>query len=149
MPWRPPRAKTCAPSAVADFRWLIPTMPTSTPSPIFAPRSTSIGMTWSCPATRLLAVGPRILREGSPDVGDSQDRERKLAQLEASSERYVAFWGIISLVASFVLGWPALLAWVGLAWWMQQFCQGMRGKAPNHPRPKVCHSKKSNRRCRD
>jgi hypothetical protein len=88
-------------------------------------------------------------REGLPDLGGNQERRRKLAQLEESSERYVAFCGIVSLAAFLLLGWPALLAWVGLAWGMQQFCDAMRGGAPNADSRKSRRTQKSKRRCCD
>lgn len=62
-------------------------------------------------------------------MAHNPERDRKLAELEAASERYVAFCGVVCVVAFFLLGWPALIAWVGLAWGMDQFVQAMRGKS--------------------
>lgn len=82
-------------------------------------------------------------------MGDYRNRRQRLNQLEEASDRYVAFCGVISLLAFFLLGWPALIAWVGLAWGMQQFCQAMRGVRPNRPTHEPRQTKKSNRRCCD
>lgn len=82
-------------------------------------------------------------------MGDHEDRQRKLHQLEAASERYVAFCGVISLAAFLLLGWPALIAWGGLAWGMQQFCQAMRGTTPKQPSHKPRQTKRPKRRCCD
>ncbi len=82
-------------------------------------------------------------------MDDDHERRRGLAGLEASSERYIAFCGVICLAAFFLLGWPALLAWVGLAWGMQQFCQAMQGRDHDPHSRKPRQPKKPKRRCCD
>ena len=85
-------------------------------------------------------------------MANNQERDRKLAELEAASERYVAFCGVVCLVAFVLLGWPALIAWVGLAWAMDQYVQAMRGshrrRKPRSRSPHT-HKPKRNRRCCD
>jgi hypothetical protein len=79
-------------------------------------------------------------------VANDPERDRKLAELEAASERYVAFCGVVCFVAFFLLGWPALIAWVDLAWGMDQFVQAMRGKS--HPTHQNIRRRKRRSRCR-
>ncbi|MDB5342024.1 MAG: hypothetical protein JWP89_401 [Schlesneria sp.] len=80
---------------------------------------------------------------------DQNERRQRLDRLEAASEKYVVFCGVICFVAFILLGWPALIAWAGLAWAMDQFCQAMRGSTPT-PRPQQTrHTKKSKGRCCD
>ena len=85
-------------------------------------------------------------------MANDPERDRKLAELEAASERYVAFCGVVCVVAFFLLGWPALIAWVGLAWGMDQFVQTLRGshrrRKPRSRSPQP-HKPKRNRRCCD
>ncbi|MDB5336614.1 MAG: hypothetical protein JWN70_2233 [Planctomycetaceae bacterium] len=82
-------------------------------------------------------------------MGDDQERKRRLGQLDESCERYVSFCGVICFFASFLLGWPALVAWVGLAWGMQQFRDAMRDGSNGQHSNKNTKPKKSNRRCCD
>jgi len=82
-------------------------------------------------------------------VGDDHDRKQRLSQLEVSSERYVAFCGLICFVAFFILGWPMLIAWVGLAWGMQQYCHAMKGTVPKQQSQKTRKTRKPKRRCCD
>jgi hypothetical protein len=63
-------------------------------------------------------------------VNDHDDRRQRLDRLESASHRYVAFCGLICFAGFFLIGWPTLIAWVGLAWGMDQFVQAMRGS--NH-----------------
>ena len=85
-------------------------------------------------------------------MANDPERDRKLAELEAASERYVAFCGVVCLVAFFLLGWPALIAWVGLAWAMNGFVEAMRDshrrRKPRSRSPHT-HKPKRNRRCCD
>ena len=82
-------------------------------------------------------------------MGNNQDRKRQLAELDESCKRYVSFCGVICFVAFFLLGWPALVAWVGLAWGMQQFRSAMRDGASGQHSNISDKPKKSNRRCCD
>lgn len=82
-------------------------------------------------------------------MNHQDDRRQRLDQMESASHRYVAFWGVICLVAFFLLGWPALIAWVGLAWAMDQFVQVMRGRVPGKHPQKTRHTKKPKGRCCD
>ena len=85
-------------------------------------------------------------------MANDPERDRELAELEAASERYVAFCGVVCFVAFFLLGWPALIAWVGLAWAMNGFVQAMRDSHRRRkPRSRSPHTHKPhrNRRCCD
>ena len=82
-------------------------------------------------------------------MGDADNRQRRLARMEESKNRYVAFWGVVCFVAFFLLGWPALIAWVGLYWAMDQFMQAMQGHSPGRPTHTTHQHKKRKRRCCD
>ncbi|TXG99690.1 MAG: hypothetical protein E6R08_01445 [Nevskiaceae bacterium] len=82
-------------------------------------------------------------------MANDPERDRKLAELEAASERYVAFCGVVCVVAFFLLGWPALIAWVGLAWAMNGFVEAMRDshrRSKPRSRPPHPHKPHRNRR---
>ncbi len=75
-------------------------------------------------------------------------RQRRLNQLEASSHRYVAFCGVVGFFAFFFLGWPTLVAWVGLAWAMNQFVKAMCGGQARAGSSQSKQSHRSHCRCR-
>ena len=70
------------------------------------------------------------------------NNDPKRRELEKFCERYVAFWAFACILASFFVGWPAILAWVGLAGGMRVFRDVLVGsqssdrESHSSPRPK-------------
>ena len=78
-------------------------------------------------------------------MGSSNNGGDRRRNLESSCIRYVVFSFCVSLLLFHFVGWPSLLAWVGLAWSMYQVCAGLQGsQSIYHP-----HQSKPKRRCRD
>jgi hypothetical protein len=73
------------------------------------------------------------------------DRRRNL---EMFCDQYVSFWAFACILASFFVGWPALLAWVGLAAGMRVFGEALGGSSSRTDRPHQTQTKPK-RRCRD
>ena len=72
---------------------------------------------------------------------DSNNRR----EIERFCDQYVCFWAFACILASVFVGWPAILAWVGLAGGMRVFRDALNSS--NHStRP---DQSKPNRKCRD
>gem|GEM_PF-5255963 len=93
-------------------------------------------------------VSLRVLSGGWPELVHDHSRRQKLARMQQTSDRYVAFWVLISLVTFPLLGWSTLLVWPGLAWAMDRFTKAMHGSKRQTHRPKshTTHSRRR-RRC--
>ncbi len=66
-------------------------------------------------------------------MGNKHHVRQKLTDMERSCEQYLAFWFIVSIAASALFGWPALLAWVGTVVGMRLFCDAMKCTTPHKP----------------
>jgi hypothetical protein len=72
--------------------------------------------------------------------GDDRRRD-----LNVFCDQYVSFWAFACILAFFFVGWPALLALVGLAGGMRVFRDAL-GSSNQSTRP---DQSKPKRRCRD
>lgn len=68
--------------------------------------------------------------------------------MEETSQRYVMFWGMVCFFGFFLLGWPALIAWAGMAWWMSLFVKAMKG-TQDHGEQSPLQKRGQSSRCRN
>ena len=54
-------------------------------------------------------------------MSNRRDLSSKRRSTELFCERYVCYWMFVSLAACFLVGWPVIISWVGLAWGMHVF----------------------------
>jgi len=52
----------------------------------------------------------------------------KRRELDQFCDRYISFWLLICLAAFFLIGWPMLLAWIGIVWGMRLYKKIMLGE---------------------
>jgi hypothetical protein len=70
----------------------------------------------------------------------SEDDHLRLA-FDRFCDRYISYWGFVCLVAFLLLGWPAIVAWVGLLMAMNAFRDAVLGNQPQG-RPRRAEPKK-------
>ena len=81
-------------------------------------------------------------------MGNSNHGGDRRSDLEAFCNQYVGFWAIVCFMAFFFIGWPTLLAWVGLAAGMRIFGEALSGSSSRSDHPHQTQPKPK-RRCRD
>lgn len=57
------------------------------------------------------------------------DISRTREYMESAVTRQLAFWAIICLAGGYLLGWPLILTWFGIAWGMRFFLVLMFGES--------------------
>lgn len=61
---------------------------------------------------------------------DDRDYDYRRHQFDRDCDRYISYWGLVSLVVFLFLGWPVIVAWVGLLMAMNAFRDTVLGNQP-------------------
>ena len=130
--------------AAWDSALLIQNLSTLTLSRMTCLRKQWIGTNSNSNVIPLLFVSRLAHYAGWPDMGGSNNDARR-RDVTIFCIRYVGFWFCVCLASVFLIGWPVILAWVGLAWGMYQVCTALQGNRST----RSSHQSKPKRRCRD